>query len=260
MIGIFIRSYRSKRRATWVASSEFERASERKSPRQQKLRARFQHPARRNSTNSAAWQRTAGRGGARDSSADARGGDWRGRKRHIRNLRTHGVQCVGGTLERVSTQRESAGKRVRAHVSLNRAHPRAPHSDNWHGGCVTQYGVARTIEIQLRVARRAVEQAEFTCAKRSTFAVRGTERAGLLFTKHACERGDLSPSPSESGRIGRRGEWKGRVVRWEKRRTDMRRARFPRDAHVSTARSDASVNTSGKRQVSTGPLSANFTV
>lgn len=40
-----------------------------------------------------------------------------GGDRGIRNLRTHGVQCVGSTLKRVGTQRESAGKRVRAHVS-----------------------------------------------------------------------------------------------------------------------------------------------
>lgn len=46
---------------------------------------------------------------------------------------------------------------------------------------------------------------------------------------------------------------KGRVDvkrrKGRKRRADMRRARFPRDAHVSTARSCASVNASGKRQV-----------
>lgn len=71
MIGVFVGvlSFKTARNTPL----EFERASERKSPRQQKLHARFQHPAHRGVANSAAWQRTAGRNGARDSSAQAHG-------------------------------------------------------------------------------------------------------------------------------------------------------------------------------------------
>jgi len=108
-----------------------------------------------------------------------------GGERGIRNLRTHGVQCVGGTLKRVGTQRESAGKRVRAHVSLNRAHPRAPFSDNGRG-CVM-----RTVSRgRLRLCDALSDKRNYV---REKIGIRGERVERVLFTRCACERGDLSP-------------------------------------------------------------------